>query len=182
MSTSPTGNRLVFARTFEVLKAAARPLSPALASKLKAVGVDFGRPLEASYPLPVWGQAMSLIAEELFQGGTVSTRQRQLGRKVLEAYAEGVVGRMVMGLARVLGPRRMLERSARDLRSANNYLQLEVHTDAPNRHRLIFEHIGFPDFCAGLLERAAELAGASQVQVTIHRTEGEHGEFQVTWS
>ena len=182
MSTSPTGHRLVFARTFEVLKAAARPLSPALAAKLKAVGVDFARPLEASYPLPVWGQAMSLVAEELFQGGTVSSRQRQLGRKVFEAYAEGVVGRMVMALARVLGPRRMLERSARDLRSANNYLQLDVHTDAPNRHRLIFEHIGFPDFCAGLLERAAELAGASQVQVTIHRTEGEHGEFLVTWS
>jgi uncharacterized protein (TIGR02265 family) len=87
-----------------------------------------------------------------------------------------------VALSRVLGPRRSLERSARDLRSSNNYLQLEVHTDAPNRHRLTFAHIGYPDFCAGAVERAVELAGARQVEVVIQRVEGEEADFLVTWA
>ena len=71
-----------------------------------------------------------------------------------------MVGTALIGLLRVLGPRRTLERTTRNIRSANNYTEATLEAVAPNHYRVRVNYVVRPGFYAGIIEQCCRAGGA----------------------
>jgi uncharacterized protein (TIGR02265 family) len=173
---------LVFHQTFEALsRALGDRLDAPLKAKLKEVGVDYDAPLLPAYPLEVWAQAMTLGATALFPEIGADEQPYHLGRRFLDSYSETLVGKALLAMIRVLGPKRTLERMTRNLRSANNYTETELVPLPDGAFRLTFNRVLVPAFYRGLVQRSVEVAGAQGVDVRFEGRAGEAAAFVVRW-
>lgn len=173
---------LVFQVTVESLARAVGPaMTLAMKDHLRALGIDYDRPLQATYPRAKWDLAFEYISEQLFPGEPLPVRHEKLGRRVLESFTQSIIGSVLIAIVRVGGPRRMIERTARNLRQANNYTELELEERKPNEFVMHFNHVSSVDFYRGMLVRALELSGAKNPNVTVETPAGERVEYLVRW-
>jgi uncharacterized protein (TIGR02265 family) len=182
VSTSPS-EWYVYPHTVEGLffKALKPKIGPALAERLKACGIDLaGKPREVQHEN--WKKALTLVATELFEG-TLDERYRQLGRSVLLRYEETLMGKTVVGLMRMLGPRRVLVRINATLRSGNNYIEASLSELSPQAFEgEVNECNGNPNYIAGVIEQGLIIAGAKDQKVTIKDFDGHRAKFLIEWS
>ena len=138
-------------------------VTPTLAARLKAVGVDLSRPFDIAYPREVWGRVLALTAAELWPAEPTDRAFFLLGRQMLLGYTETLLGRALVSLVKLLGPRRLLGRMTHNLRSGCNYNETKLEDLGPGRARFwINEPALPPGYVAGLLDAAMEIAGASE--------------------
>jgi uncharacterized protein (TIGR02265 family) len=129
-----------------------------------------------------WKKALTLVATELFEG-TLDERYRQLGRSVLLRYEETLMGKTVVGLMRMLGPRRVLVRINATLRSGNNYIEASLSELSPQAFEgEVNECNGNPNYIAGVIEQGLIIAGAKDQKVTIKDFDGHRAKFLIEWS
>lgn len=182
MSTSPT-EWYVYEHTVEGLffKALRPRIGPALAEKFKALGIDLtGKPRSLAHEQ--WKKALALAATELFEG-TLDERYRQLGRAVLLRYEETLMGKTVVGLMRLLGPRRVLQRINVSLRSGNNYIEATLKELGERSFEgEINECNGNPNYIAGVIEQGLIIAGAKEQRVVPQSFDGHRAKFSIEWS
>ena len=182
MSTDPSG-WFVYEHTVEGLfyKALRSRITPAVAERLKALGIDLnGKP--KSVPHEQWKKALTLAATELFEG-SLDERYRQLGRAVLQRYEETLMGKPVVGLMRLLGPKRILNRINSTLRSGNNYIEAKLVEVGDRLHEgEINECNGNPNYVAGVIEQGLMISGAKDPKVVVKDFDGHRAKFVISWS
>lgn len=173
----------VYEHTVEGLffKALRSRLTPALEGKLKALGIDVqGKP--KSVPQGQWVRALELAATTLFEG-PLDERFRQLGHCVMLRYEETVMGKAVITVMRLMGPRRVLKRINSTLRSGNNFIEASLAPTGPNSWEgTVNECNGNPYYIAGVLEQGLAISGAKSPLVLVSGFDGHSARFQITWS
>lgn len=179
--TDPTADWFVYEHTVEGLffKALTSRITPSLAAQLKELGIDVrGKP--RSVPHQQWVQALKL-ASELFEGPE-DERFRQLGQAVMLRHEETVMGRAVITVMRMMGPKRVLGKINTTLRSGNNYIQASLApTSATSWEGQVNECNGNPHYIAGVVEQGLRISGAKSPQVLVSGFDGHSATFQISW-
>ena len=75
----------------------------------------------------------------------------------------------------------MLDRSARNMRQANNYTEVTLEDVAPRHVVMHFNRVTFPDFFKGLILRGLELSGGKNGTITWEKFPGDRVDLIVRW-
>jgi uncharacterized protein (TIGR02265 family) len=173
---------LVFAQTFEGLARSLGPrLTPAAKAQFKAISVDFDQQLLPAYPFETWVKAMNLGSLLVLPNGTEAARHEAMGRQLLDGYAETLVGKALLAAMRVIGPKRMLERMARNLRTGNNYTETKLTVLDDGTHQLWCSKVASTNFYKGLMRRGVEISGGKEVTVQALQRDEAGATFAITW-
>jgi uncharacterized protein (TIGR02265 family) len=149
---------------------------------LDALGIDLSKPLLPGYPPETYAQLIDFIMRQRFPNLPPEEAHFELGRAFLQAYTQTLVGRALKGLMRTLGPRRALDRTSRNFRSANNFTDTRLRQLGPTSYELWFNFALRPGYYQGIVYATLELSGAKQPEVKRHTSsESEGVTFLVTW-
>ena len=179
-----TQRRLVFEHTVEGLfRFSLRSrLSSQAWNGLRAVGIDLSKPLLPAYSDETWKRALELTVADLYPMLPREEGWRRLGREVVNGMVHTVLGRAMVGVARLLGPLRSLRRLNNTLRSADNYVESRLTELSPTSCEVwINEVMGQPSYYQGILEACIALAGGQRARVRVVAREGTGARLHVEW-
>jgi uncharacterized protein (TIGR02265 family) len=176
--------RVVFDHTVEglFLIALKGRLSSAAAARLRVAGLDLSKKLLPAYTFETWKRSLEIAVVDLY--GFVSRPEgyRRLGHDVVAGLGKTVIGRAMVGVARLLGPLRALRRLDHNLHSADNYVQARLTELSSNWCEVwINEVLDQPGYYQGILEACLEMAGARGIRVELIAREGSGASFLVQW-
>lgn len=183
-SVQPPAEQVVFEQAMEglFLRALHNRVSPRCRVRLKEAGLDLDRKLLPAYPFTTWMACLKVAGEEVFSSAPEKEAQFRLGELMIDGYKETFLGRAVLGLARVLGPRRTLLRATQNFRSGNNYTVSKLVEKSPTEVELWMNEVGpFPTFTAGIVFAAIRAAGAENLSVDVLGYDGHACTYRVTW-
>lgn len=174
--------QVVFEQTMEGLLRAIRPrMTQPCKARLKAAGLNLDAPLLPAYSFEVWMKCLLASAEETWPGQTREQALFKLGEAFIEGYRETFLGRAVLGLIHVLGPRRAIQRATRNFRSGNNYTEAKVTEVSDTCLELWMNEVGpYPSFTQGLVEAALRASGVVPT-VEIKDHDGHACTYRCTW-
>ncbi len=160
-----------------------RALHPtgAFADALRDAGYDLSRPLPR-YPTHIWHACLEVARRHAFGSLPEAEGYRRMGHRFIEGWFETIIGKLIAVGLPLLGPERALERTPRSWSAAQPDLKVELRKVAA-RHweATLREHGVLPDFCAGLLEASARVAGAPGASVTVRERGPDHCVLEVRW-
>ncbi|OJT25594.1 hypothetical protein BO221_06895 [Archangium sp. Cb G35] len=149
---------------------------------LKAVGIDLSKPLLPAYTYDTWKRALELTVVDLYPLLPREEGWRRLGQEVVNGMVHTVMGRAMVGVARLLGPLRSLRRLNNTLRSADNYVESRLTELSPTSCEVwINEVMGQPAYYQGILEACLALAGGQRARVRVLAREGTGARLHVEW-
>jgi uncharacterized protein (TIGR02265 family) len=176
---------LVFSQALEGLVVRGLPggASPELKAKLRAVGVDLDKPLLPAYPRETWARCIALCAEAMYPGEPRESAWQRLGERMIDGYQETFIGRAMFATLKLLGPRRMLSRTQRTFRSANNYTEVRLNEVGPTQVDVWINEVDdvLRHFTLGLVRAGMRAGGASGVQADILSTDAQGVTFRTSW-
>lgn len=187
---------VVFGQAIEALVKALRDrITPAFRHEAKAKGVDLDK-LQTAYSLNVWSDFLRALGQHTLSEYPEGQRYNQLGRTFMRGFVETPLGIAALALAKLLGPRRALERMGRNFKQATNYLEAEFTEVGPKEVRLrtftapqylartVDNTTMIAEYRQGLLSETLVLIGAKDGNVEIiERRPEEHGvTFRITWA
>lgn len=178
-----------FARTYR------DRLVPSVRDEMAALGINLDDILPA-YSLDVFERAMRRAGEAIYPDLPLSERWRRMGREFVEGYVQTMMGTAVMAMARVLGPRRTLERVVRTFRTGSNYLGAETTglgpTEVEIRTWMLEPYLPqwrgkdllHLDYRHGILEGMLARLGVREAAVTIVEKDlqTQSARYRVRWS
>jgi uncharacterized protein (TIGR02265 family) len=173
---------VVFANSYEALvRVLGNRLDASVYEKLLNLGVDVRR-LNPAYPYDLWVRSLEVAMEVLWPGKTKDQQAHSMGRAIFESYGQTVMGKALLRVIQVLGPKRALARMARNLRTTNNYSQTELRELGENEYELWVNRVAFPNYFVGVLEAGLGFAGATDLRVELVSYELEAGAvFRLSW-
>ena len=154
-------------------------LSARCRTELRALGLDFDKPLLSAYPLGPWETATELIIGELFPLLPLPEARVELGRLFMKGFAETAIGKAALMFGKAVGVRRTLARMTRNMRNGNNYTETDVvehgkgHVELITRMRPEFlerwanKPSALGEQFTGVLQGAMELLGAPDSKVVL---------------
>ncbi|RKG84137.1 DUF2378 family protein [Corallococcus terminator] len=163
--------RVIFGNTVDSLyrKTLLPHLPPALMTRLRARGLDPQAPLLAAYPLATWVECLDDVGRTLHPAEPLDVARRLLGRRMIEGYAQTLMGGAVLTLAKVVGPMRSLERMQHNFRSGNNFTETRLTVLGATQVDLwLNEPDMMEGFAEGVLEEGLLRIGVQGL--TLHRT------------
>ncbi|HEX8436555.1 TIGR02265 family protein [Archangium sp.] len=180
------GEKLVYAGTVEALflKALENRLTPACRTRLCEAGLDLEQKLSPTYTLEQWKQFLRVAADHVYAGMPTEAAYYSLGERFIDGYFSTLFGRALLGMVRLAGPRRALTQARLGFRSSTNCSEVRIVERGPTTMEVWLNDIvaDQPTFAAGLLARAAELAGGQRVAVVPEGFDGQSATFHVRWS
>lgn len=182
--TPAPAERLVFEQTFEGLfvRGLRSRMTPGLQEALRADGLDLTQKLRPAYPLVVWTRCCLTAAKQLHGSVPVEVGLRLLGEAVVEGFADGFLGRAVLGMVRVLGPARALARTRQNFRSGNNYSEATVTRVSDTRFEVWMNEAGPTRYvCQGIILAGLREAKTPEVKVEVARFDDQAVWFDVSW-
>ena len=181
-----TSEKLVHAQTVEALfvRAFENRLTPACREALKRAGLDLDRKLERTYTLEQWKDFLRTAAAHVYGGVPAEAAYYSLGERFMDAWFGTFLGKALLGVARLAGPRRMLMRAGQGIRGGNTFSEVQVVERGPTSLELQVNDVmaDQPTFMAGLLARAVELAGGWRVVAVPEAFDGTSCTFHIRWS
>lgn len=178
--------KLVYASTVEALfvRALENRLTPACRGYLKAAGLDLDARLRRHYSLEQWKDFLRIAAAHVYAGVPAEAAYYSLGERFMDAYFGTFLGRAMLGVARLAGPRRLLLRAGHGFRASNNFSEVGIIERGPTSLELRMNDVlaDQPTFAAGLLARAVELAGGWRVVALPEEFDGTAATFHLHWS
>jgi uncharacterized protein (TIGR02265 family) len=181
-----TPEKLVHAQTVEALfvRAFENRLTPACREALKRAGLDLDRKLERSYTLDQWKDFLRTAAAHVYGGVPAEAAYYSLGERFMDAWFGTFLGKALLGVAKLAGPRRVLQRAGNGFRAGNNFSEVNVVERGPNSVELTINDVlaDHPTFAAGLLARAVELAGGWRVVAIPEGFNGTSCTLHIRWS
>ena len=126
--------------------------------ELKAIGVDPSRPKEVS--LEVWLSLLRAAAKRLSPEKPLEDGLEDVGREMVRGYQDGLVGRGLFILLRLLGPRRALLRVKENFATADSVTSVNVLELSPTciQFEFVSQFTTVPTYARGiLLEALAQL-------------------------
>jgi uncharacterized protein (TIGR02265 family) len=176
--------RLVFEHTVEGLfryALRARLSAPAWQA-LREAGVDLSKPLLPAYPYETWRRCLEIAVADLYPALPPAEAWRNLGREMVNGMVHTLMGRAMVGVARLLGPLRSLRRLNNTLRSADNYVESRLTELSPTSCEVwLNEVMDQPGYYQGVLEASLVLAGARAVKTRVVARDGRAALLHVEW-
>ena len=175
---------VVFAHAVEGLfrEGLAGRVTPQLRARLKLAGIDLDRPLAPAYPRTLWNHALEMTARELWPELPLDRAFFLLGRQLVVGYAQTLMGRALLTMTRLLGPRRTLARMTHNFRSGGNYNEFRTTEVGPGRHRVwVNEPHLPPTYVAGTLDAALEFSGARSLAIEVETRDAQGCTYSVRW-
>ncbi|MCP3164014.1 DUF2378 family protein [Myxococcus qinghaiensis] len=176
--------RVIFGNTVDslYLKTLDRDLSYELRNQLRELGMDLDAPLQAAYPHTVWVRCLDEVGRALYPEKPLEEARRRLARRMIEGYAQTVMGSAVLTLARVLGPMRSLGRMTHNFRSGNNFTQTRVNVVNPTTAELWFNEPEVTEgFVEGVLEEGLHRIGVRGLTISRTRHDAESCTYRIEW-
>ncbi|MGV3619736.1 MAG: DUF2378 family protein [Archangium sp.] len=177
--------RLWFTQTVEGLfiRGLGEQLTPAAREAVKNAGIDLTKKLEVAYPAEVVEAACRAVLPFVFPGVSDDEGFFQLGRTFMRGYSSTLIGSAMVGVMKVIGARRSLERMTKNFRTGGNYIETKVTVHGPTSVELWFNDVGqMPGFYRGVIVGGGELIGVSAMRVEQKLLEPPTASFHVTWS
>ncbi len=190
-----TEEPVVFSTAIEgFVKSVGERITPQMKGELAALGIDLDSP-QVAYPLATWEDGLRRVSAALFPEEEEAMRWRLMGRTFMHGYVQTLIGRAALTMGRVLGPRRTLERMARNFRTAANYIECEAKVIGPQEVEL-FTYMRAPyveswrgrssitlDYRHGVLEGTLEVLGAKNPRVEIieRDLEAQSARYRARW-
>lgn len=179
-----SNERVIFGNTVDSLyrRTLDKDLPQELRARLKTLGMDLDAPLQAAYPHAVWVRCLDEVGRTLHPELPLEGARRQLARRMIEGYAQTVMGAAVLTMARVLGPMRSLGRMTHNFRSGNNFTETRLTVVGPKSADLWFnEPEATEGFVEGVLEEGLERIGVKGLTITRTRQGPESCTYRVQW-
>lgn len=176
--------RVMFKGPIEALylRALREQMNPTLKDRLREAGLDLDRPLLPAYPYDSFRAAFTATLVHLYGPHPSIEHQREFGSNWTLSFFQTFIGTAVLGLLKLIGPRRAMLRSAQNYKNVNNYSDAKVIELAPGHFELWLADGGdWPEVTAGSLQCSVELAGAKNVVTRVVRKEGEHTVYETKW-
>lgn len=174
--------KLIFAQTFEgLLRSLGGKVTPQLTEGLRLRGLNLSAALLPAYPLSVWVEVLSFVATQQ-PGMGLDEAVAAVGREFMDGYAQTLVGRAMVPMMRLIGPRRTLERVTRQFRTGNNFSETRLNQVSPTEFTLWVNEVQLTGWYIGILSRGLELAGGREVKVELLSREAGSGTFRVRWT
>ncbi|ATB34465.1 DUF2378 family protein [Melittangium boletus] len=181
-----TGDKLVYSGTVEALfvRALENRLTPACRQRLREAGLDLEQKLPPSYTLEQWKQFLRIAADHVYAGMPAEAAYYSLGERFIDGYFSSIFGRALLGMARLLGPRRALTQARLCFRTSANCSEVRIVERSPTEVEVWLTDIGadLPTFVAGVLSRATELSGGQRVVAIPEGFDGQSATYYVRWS
>jgi uncharacterized protein (TIGR02265 family) len=165
--------RVNFQHGFEALylKAYRNQISAQMTQELLKLGLDLQN-LKTAYPHSVFLDSMKVLAKHVYPKDQIEVAFAKIGERLAESYFETVIGKPLLVLLRLLGPKRVLYRTKRNFRSANNYSDSDLVELGPKEFQLWLNEVGPLAFSTlGILQRGMVLTGANEIRVQILSTD-----------
>jgi uncharacterized protein (TIGR02265 family) len=175
---------LIFEQTIEALflRALHGRLTPDCKAKLRQAGLDVDQKLKPAYPLDAWMTYLRIASEELYPQEPLEQGTWKLGEAYIEGFRETMLGRAVLSLLRVLGPRRALMRATQNFRAGNNYTESKLNELGPGQFELWMNEVGrYPAFTAGIIHAGLRVAGAKDISVEMASYDGHACTYRISW-
>lgn len=175
--------KVVFNHTIEAMfsRALGPQLTPHGRRKLKEIGVDLDKLLPA-YPFDTWMAALRIAAADAFPTRSQDEAMFRMGELLIEGYRTTIMDNAVLGMIRVLGPKRTLKRTAQNFRSGNNYTEARLTELGPTSFELWMNEVGpYPRFTAGIIFAGLRAAGAESVEVNARAHDGHACTYLISW-
>lgn len=177
-------DKVVFEQTIEGLfvRGLGSRVTPPLKARLRDAGLDLDAKLLPAYPFEVWMRTLEVTARGLFPELPVEQAMFRVGESFIDGYRETFLGRAVLGMIRVLGPRRTLLRATQNFRSGNNYTDTKITEVDPTTIDLWMNEVGpWPTFTAGIIHAGMVATGATP-KIDIRDHDGHACTFRVSWT
>ncbi|MBS2029532.1 MAG: DUF2378 family protein [Deltaproteobacteria bacterium] len=177
-------DRIVFAHAIQGMLGRLPPalLHGPLREDLRAAGLDLDKPFLPGYPFPTFVAAVRLTAQAAFPELPREQALYQLGRRLVDGYWETLVGKALLAVLKLIGPRRALLRTEKNFRSANNYTECRFKELGPSEFEMwLNEANGEPSYTAGIVSGGLEAAGARDAQVSVLAKQDDGTLFHVKW-
>ncbi len=170
---------VVFGHALETLLAEAEVLTPHALDTLGRLGLAPLYPLEVAYPCEVWAEAIDTLVRALSADVGTARAEFLLGQRYAERALRSRIGSAMNAHARVVGPERTLLRTARNLRTTNNFTDATVRElpggkgwelvtrPLPEFAASKWLRMDPPHFLRGVLTRSFEAAGAEGVRMEL---------------
>lgn len=173
--------RLVFPQLLEGLfKAIGGKMTPRIDERLRALGIDRDR-LRPAYPQELFAKALDVVTDELYGTLPRDDAQEQLGRQLIRGLQETMLGKAQFALARLIGPRRALDRMVSSIRIGANYLEGRIEWSGPTAAILWLSDDSSPQINQGTFSELLLSCGARNPSLT-RRDIGKPGlTFDVRW-
>lgn len=174
--------QLVFSQTFEgLIRALGDKLDAVAARQLGEVGLDVYGKLLPAYPSKVWTDSLRVSAKVLCPDAPEEVGLFELGRRFIHGFEETLLGRGTLALARVLGPKRSLQRMTRNFRNGNNYTETRMVELGPGKFELWCSRVVTVEFIRGMIAAGLEVSGAKHPKVETAATDPEGTTYRITW-
>jgi uncharacterized protein (TIGR02265 family) len=177
-------DKVVFEQTIEALfqRSLSSRLTPELKAQLKAAGLNLDAKLLPAYPFDTWMQVLELTARALHADLPVEQAMFRVGEAFLDGYQETFLGRAVLGMIRVLGPRRTVLRATQNFRSGNNYTETKITELEPTVLDLWMNEVGpWPTFTAGIIHATLKATG-TEPRIEIRDHDGHACTYRISWA
>jgi uncharacterized protein (TIGR02265 family) len=177
--------KLVYAGIVDALflRALENRLTPACRMRLREAGLDLDKKLASTYPLEQWRQFLRIAADHVYAGLPAEAAYYSLGERFIDGYFSTLFGRALLGMVRLVGPRRALLQARLCFRTSTNFSQVRNVERGPTSQELWVNELmaDQPTFMAGALARAMELAGGQRVVVLPEDFDGRSATFHIHW-
>lgn len=174
-------DKVVFGPSVEALWRAMQPMTPAELEAFRAAGVVDGR-FDAAYALEPYMKILAACATSRYGHLPLEEAYIKVGHLFAEGFGRTMIGQALIGVMKLVGPRRTLQRMTRNFRAANNYTDVQLVTVEDNLHRIKVNYVAQPGFYMGIIQRTCENAGAKNVQVTMVDYVDQSPTFEVRWA
>ncbi|QDE68873.1 hypothetical protein BHS07_19505 [Myxococcus xanthus] len=180
----PMAERLVFPPIVEGLfvRGLSGRVTPLLKEQLRSEGLDLDRPLLPAYSLESWIRCVTLTAKALHPHEPDEVAWRMLGERMIDGYRDTLMGRALLGVMKLLGPRRMLSKAQHGFRTSNNYTEVRITETGPTEAEVWLNEPGMLRyFKQGVMLAMSRAAGGVAASVDV-RTFDEHCvTYRVSW-
>lgn len=100
---------------------------------------------------------------------------------LFESYGETLIGKALMMMLRVIGPRRGVLRMERNFRTMNNYSKTALREVAPKRFELDINMVRYPQYYRGVLVSGLRSAGAEWATVSVLKHDANQTTLALEW-
>ena len=156
-------------------------MTPVLRAQLLELGLDL-RNLKPAYDDAVVSRAIRLTGKALFGDQPEFDQLRATGALFMHGFSQTLMGKALVQLMKVVGPRRSLQRMERNFRTGGNYIETRFESLGEGKAHVWFNDVsGIPDFYAGIIQRGGEFAGARDMVISFAPVTNAECTFVVDW-
>ncbi|MBF5045595.1 DUF2378 family protein [Aggregicoccus sp. 17bor-14] len=159
-------------------------LTPTAHERLRQAGLALDQKLEPTYPLEKWKDFLRVAADHVYAGMPLEAAYYAMGERLMDAWSETLTGRALLGVMKLAGPMRTLNRAGRTFLSHDAASEVRLTEKGPSSAELRVGDVlaDMPTFAAGVLSRSLELVGAHNVVALPEAFDGTACTFHVRWS